>query len=1019
MNIAAWSIRRPVPVLLLFAVLTLAGLWSWRQLHTQYIPDLALPSVQIRLGQPGASPARLEMEVARPVEDAVFALQGVQHVETRITDGEVMIDASFSLDKPAAAALIEVKDAVDRLRGTLPADLDPPAVSTDVAFDDPVLTYAVTSPAMDERELAWFVDDTVARVLRAAKGVGRVERLGGLDREVRVDVDPVQLAAVGLTVPDVAHALRAQQLDVAGGQASVGAQDQTLRVALVARQASDLRALPLPRPDGGALRLDQFARVADAAAPRTRAARLDGHVAVGFHVYRAFGQDELALQADVQRILESLSSAGRPVRFTPVVDKVTYTRAQYRGSMDMLLEGAVLAILVVAWFLRDWRATLVSAAALPLSIIPVFAAMHALGFTLNTLTLLALALVVGILVDDAIVEIENIVRHVHEGKPVREAAVDAVQEIALAVVATTLTLVAVFVPTSMMNSVPGQFFREFGWTAAVAVLCSLLVARLLTPLMAIHLLAAPHAAEPPVSRAMTRYLALVRWCIAHRGATLALALAFFAGSLALVPLLPTGLLPAVDQGHVTVEVELAPGSAIDETLARGEAARGVIGGIEGVQAVLVTAGGSEARRGRLFVALEPAAERRPQAEIEAAITAALAALPGARFRLGGGQDDRDLELILAGNDSQALLRSATQLERELRALPSLTHVKSTASLERPALVIRPDAARAAELGVSSQAIADTLRIATAGDRPAALPKLGLETRELPIVVRVPEAVRQDLDALRALRVPSRHGPLPLSAVASVDLESGPAEIERHDRQRFIQLTASLGSTSLGAAAAQARALPAARQLPDGVVLIDAGNAENMNELLDGFAFAMVAGLLCVYCLLAVLFSSFVLPLTILSALPLSLGGAFVALLATGGQLNIPSLIGLVMLMGLAAKNSILLVEYAEANRHGRGMAPREAIVDACRKRVRPIVMTTLAMSAGMLPIALGVGADAAFRQPMALAVIGGLFTSTALSLLVVPVVYLAVVSGAGWKAGPFAGGESPAPRPGAAPVRGR
>lgn len=992
MNVAAWSVRRPVPVLLLFAVLTLAGLWSWRQLHTQYIPDIALPSVRIHLNQPGASPARLEVEVARPVEDAVYALQGLQHVETRITDGEVVIEASFSLDKPAAAALIEVKDAVDRLRATLPADLDPPAISTDVAFDDPVLTYAVTSSSMDERELAWFVDDTVSRALRTAKGVGRVERMGGVDREVQVDVDPVQLAAVGLTVPDVARTLRAQQLDVAGGQGRVSGQDQALRVALAARQASDLAALPLPRADGGALRLDQVARVTDAAAPRTRAARLDGRVAVAFHVYRALGEDELALQADVRRILEQLASAGRPVRFTPVVDKVAYTREQYRGSMDMLLEGAGLAVLVVAWFLRDWRATLVSAAALPLSIIPVFAAMHMLGFTLNTLTLLALALVVGILVDDAIVEIENIVRHVRDGKSVRDAAVDAVQEIALAVVATTLTLVAVFVPTSMMNNVPGQFFREFGWTAAVAVLCSLLVARLLTPLMAIHLLAAPQAAGPSVSRGVDRYLRIVHWCIAHRAATLALALAFFAGSLALVPLIPTGLLPAVDQGHVSVEAELAPGTGIDDTLARAEVARRAIVGIDGVRAVLVTAGGDDARRARLFIALEAAADRPAQAEIETSLMTALSAVPGARFRLGGGQDDRDLELILASQDGDALRRSALQLERELRALPSLSHVQSTASLERPTLVVRSDEARAAELGVSGRAIADTLRVATSGARRADLPQLGLETREVPIVVRLPEAARQSLDSLRALSVPSRHGPVPLAAVASVAMESGPAEIERYDRQRFIRLTASLGPTSLGEAAAQARALPAARQLPEGVVLIDAGNAENMNELLDGFAFAMVAGLLCVYCLLAVLFSSFVLPITILSALPLSLGGAFVALLATDGQLNIPSLIGLVMLMGLAAKNSILLVEYAEANRHGRGMAAAEAIIDACRTRVRPIVMTTLAMSAGMLPIALGFGADAAFRQPMAVAVIGGLFTSTALSLLVVPVVYLAVVS---------------------------
>lgn len=994
MNVAAWSIRRPVPVLLLFAVLTLAGLWSWSQLHTQYIPDLALPSVNVRLAQSGASATRLEAEVARKVEDAVSALQGVKHVETRITDGEVSMDISFVLGKPVGETLIEVKDALDRIRSTLPADLEPPAVSSDVAFDDPVLTYALTSKGMAEGELSWYVDDTVTRALMALPGVGRIERIGGVNREVLVEVNPAQLNALGVTATDVAHALRSQQLEVSGGESRVGGNQQALRVIASARHASDLMALPLPLPDGRQLRLDQVARVVDAAAPRTQAARLDGQLAVGFHVYRAVGQDEIALQEGVHAALAGLARSGvQPVAFERIADKVDYTREQYKGSMNMLLEGAVLAVLVVWWFLRDWRATLVAALALPLSIVPVFAAMHGLGFTLNTLTLLALALVVGILVDDAIVEIENIVRHVRQGKPVRVAAAEAVQEIALAVVATTLTLVAVFVPTSMMNSVPGLFFREFGWTAAIAVLFSLLVARLLTPLLAVHLLSAHGMPEHKPSRAMDAYMATVRWCIGHRAGTVVLALAFFAGSLALVPLIPTGLLPASDQGQVTVELELGPGSSVEETLAVAESARHLVGTVAGVRSVLTAAGlGGDSRRAQVMVALAPAGERATQREIEADIARALQDLPGARVSIGGGQDDKTVELILAGNDNAALVRAAARLERELRGVPGLANMQSTASLERPEIVVRPDLARAAELGVSSHAIGETLRIATQGDRDAALPRLALETREIPIVVRVPDAVRQDLDALRALRVPARHGPVPVSSVASVDFESSPVQIERFDRQRFVKLTASLGSSSLGTAVEAARALPAARELPDGVKLMNAGNAEDMNDLISGFVFAMVAGLVCVYCVLALLFSNFLQPVTILSALPLSVGGAFLALLASGGQLNIPSLIGLVLLMGLATKNSILLVEYAMAQQRTRGLSAVDAIMDACHTRARPIVMTTLAMSTGMLPIALGLGADASFRQPMALAVIGGLFTSTALSLLVVPVAFLLVVA---------------------------
>lgn len=999
MNVASWSMRRPVPVLLLFTLLCLIGLWSWGQLRTQYIPDIALPAIKVQLTQAGATPARLEAEVARKVEDVLAGLQGIKHLETRVTEGEVNIEAVFELGKPAAAALIEVKDAVDRIRGTLPQELDPPAVSSDVVFDTPVLSYAVTSEQLDEAALSWYVDDTVTRALMSVAGVGRVERLGGLDREVQVELDPARLDAHGLTVAEVAGALKAQHLDVSGGQGALGEGQQAMRLAASSGLASELRAVILPMNGGPPLRLDQVARVRDGSATRTQAALLNGRPALAFHVFRAPGQDELALQEGVQEALAMLVVDSPGTQFTPLADTVAYTREQYRGSMDMLVEGAVLAVLVVWWFLRDWRATLVAASALPLSIIPVFAAMHWLGFTLNTLTLLALAVVVGILVDDAIVEIENIVKHARMGKPVRQAAVDAVQEIALAVVATTLTLVVVFVPTAMMNSVPGQFFREFGWTAAIAVLFSLAVARLLTPLMAVHLLSDHHAASPAESRWMRRYLQATRWCIAHPVSTSLLALGFFAASLALIPAIPTGLLPATDQGAITVELELAPGSSVVQTLELTEAARLRLQGIDGIREVLSVAGdGSSdgARRGRLMLALAPADQRPGQAEVEARVSRALTDLPGARVRIGGGQDDRELEIILASNDGAALSRSAMQLERELRALPQLTNVQSTASLERPEIIVRPDALRAAELGVSNQAIAETLRIATVGGRDAALPKLDLGTREVPIVVRMTDATREDMEALGALRVPARAGPVPLASVASVTLSSGPAQIERYDRQRFVKLTASLGSTALGDALAAARALPAARNLPDGVQLLDTGNAESMNELVDGFSFALLAGLVCVYCVLVLLFSDFVQPLTILSALPLSLGGAFVALLLTGGQLNIPSLIGLVMLMGLASKNSILLVEHAMTAMRTHAVAPVEAILEACRDRARPIVMTSLAMTAGMLPIALGWSADASFRQSMAIAVIGGLFTSTALSLLVVPVVFLGVLRGQAW-----------------------
>ena len=993
MNFATWSLRNPKPAILLFALLCLAGLYGLVQLHVQYVPDLQLPTVNIELSQAGAAPAQLETDVARKVEDALSNLQGIKHIETTIVDGAVRVGVKYEIGKNRSDALIEVKDAVDRIRAQLPAALDPPRVSAPFAFDDPVLTYAVSSHRLDESALSWFVDETIAKTLSGLKGVGRVKRIGGSNREVRVEVDPTQMAALGVTTSDVSQALRSTQQQSSGGHGQVGAGEQAMRVLATVRQAQDLRDLPIVLPDGRSVRLDQVATVRDTDADRTEAALLDGHPVVGFSIYRALGQDELALEAGVRKSLSDLTVANPGLVITTVANKVDYTHEQYRGSMDMLFEGAALAVLVVWWFLRDWRATLVAASALPLSIIPVFAAMHWLGFSLNTLTLLALAAVVGILVDDAIVEIENIVRHVQSGKPVREATADAVNEIGLAVIATTLTLAAVFVPTSMMNSVPGLFFREFGWTAALAVLASLLVARLLTPMMAARWLR-PHLDRDIVeARTMTYYLRAVRWCLDHRTTTLVAALLFFVGSIALVPFLSTGLLPSADTGYINVGVELPPGSSLADTLAATEISRAAVITVPGIAHVLATVGqgnrdaAGDVRRGSLTVVLAPHDQRGKKSSIESEVRRALVRVPGARFSFSSGNDDESLEMILASDNDNALAESATALERDLRSIPGLANVATSASLERPEIVVRPDAARAAQLGVSAEAMGEAVRIATSGDFDARLSKLQLDARQIPVSVRISEEPRGDLQALGNLRIPGRGVLVPISSVASLSLESGPAQIERFDRRRYIRVTASLGAMPLGDASAAARALPAAQHLPPGVTLSDSGNAENMKALLSGFGIAMAAGVLCVYCVLVLLFRDFVQPLTILSALPLSLGGAFVALLVTRGQLNIPSLIGMVMLMGVVTKNSILLVEYALAAMRDRGLNRRQALLDACHKRARPILMTTVAMTSGLLPIALGLGADASFRQPMAIAVIGGLITSTGLSLLVVPVVF--------------------------------
>lgn len=997
MNLATWSIRNPIPSVLLFMLLAFAGLWGFARLPVQDLPDLDLPAVTITLIQPGAAPAQLETEVARKVEDALATLNGLRHIRTSITDGLVSIQAEFVLEKPLSDALIETKNAVDRVRSDLPADLQPPTVAAATFAGGPILTYAVASSRMDEEALSWFVDDVLAKAVLGVPGVDRIERVGGVQREIRVEVDPVRLAALGVTAADLSRALREVQQESSGGRSQLGGAEQSIRTVALAAEASDLAALPIALPGGRHVRLDQVATVQDAAADRTQAALLDGRPAIGFHIYRARGHDETRIAEGVAAALARLSAADPALEFELVSSSVAYTLEQFQGSMAMLYEGALLAIFVVFLFLRDWRATLIAAAALPLSILPAFAAMYWLGYSLNTLTLLALAVTVGILVDDAIVEIENIERHRRMGKPVLVAVKDAVTEIALAVIATTMTLVVVFLPTALMGGAPGLLFRQFGWTAVIAVFASLLVARLLTPVMAAYLLKGQEPKKDSEGRIMSWYLGAVRWCLSHRKTTATSAIAFLVGSLALVPLIPTGFIPPTDSDFTMVSVELPPGSSLERTLSVAEQAREALTGVDGVRSVFTTVGqpqggdggvqAGEVRRALLTLIFPPRGERPRQAEIEAEVRRKLEAVPGARFAMGGSDPGNTLQLILASDDNRALKATAQAMERELRGVLGLSNIRTTASLERPEIVVRPDLQRAAEQGVTAAAIGEVLRIATSGDFDTNVARLNLDNRQVYIRLRLGDDLRKELDTIADMRLSGREGPIPLSSVASVSLSSGPSQIDRYDRRRYVTVQADLAGMPLGDALAAVAALPSVRGMPSNVELIEAGDAELAAELAAGFGMALVVGVLCIFCVLVLLFKDFLQPITILSAIPLSVGGAFLALLLARSELGVPAMIGLVMLMGIVTKNSILLVEYAVVGITERGLTVRDALIDACHKRARPIVMTTVAMIAGMLPIALGLGADASFRQPMAIAVIGGLISSTALSLLVVPVAF--------------------------------
>ncbi|MGH8210727.1 MAG: efflux RND transporter permease subunit, partial [Steroidobacteraceae bacterium] len=928
-------------------------------------------------------------------EDALATLSGLKHLRTTITDGQVAIVAEFVLEKNLEAALVETKNAVDGVRSDLPTDLLPPTVSALNVGKDAILVYAVASRRMNEAALSWFVDDTVAKTVLGVPGVGRFERVGGVQREVRIEVDPVRLTALRVSAADISRALREVQQETSGGRGQLGEREQALRTIATVREAGDLAALPLALPTGREVRLDQVARVYDTVAERTQAAQLDGKPVVGFKIYRARGSDETRIAAGVTQALARLAKADPSLAFTPVSTTVGYTREQYSGSMHMLYEGALLAVVVVWAFLRNWRAALIAATALPLSILPAFAAMAWLGDSLNTLTLLALAVIVGILVDDAIVEVENIERHAQMGKPILQAAEEAVIEIALAVVATTMSLVVVFLPTALMSGIPGLFFKQFGWTAVIAVLASLLVARLLTPVLAAYLLKSQPAQSRPDGRVMRTYLRMLGWCLGHRKTAATGAAVFLVASIALVPLIPVGFIPAADQGYTTISIELPTGSSLQSTLAVAGAARRALRDIAGIESVFTTVGdpqqvgesvsqAGEVRKGSLILTFTARDHRPSQAAIEALVSERLKRVPGARFSLGDGPQ---MELILASDNAPALKATAQALERGVREIAGLSNITSTATLERPEIMVRPDARRAAERGVTTQAIGDAVRIATSGDFDAQVARLNLDNRQIYIRVRLADTARQNIDSIGAIRVSGRDGLVPLSSIATLSVESGPAQIDRYDRRRYVTVKADLGGTPIGSALTAASNLAVVKAMPSSVQLIESGDAEIATETAAGLGTAVLAGVLCVYCVLVLLFRDFLQPITILCAIPLSVGGAFLALLVVHSQLDIPSSIGLVMLIGIVTKNSILLVEYAIVGMRERHLSRYDALIDACHKRARPIVMTTVAMIAGMLPIVLGLGGDASFRQPMAIAVIGGLITSTALSLLVVPVAY--------------------------------
>lgn len=1033
MNFSAWSIRNPVAPLLAFVLLVVLGWVSFLNLPITRFPNIDVPLVAVRVAQPGAAPAEMETQVTKEIEDALAGISGVKRVISTVTDGVSTTAAEFNMDVPTDKAVQDVKDAIDQIRGDLPGDIDAPIVTRIDVEGQAILTFAVSAPDLTMEEISWFADDTIKRALQGKPGVGRIDRYGGADREIRIELDPVKLDSWGVTAQAVSQQLRSTNTDLGGGRSELGTGEQAIRTLGNAGTVESLRQTTIAVPGGRHVRLEDLGEIKDTYEELRSFSRFNSEQVVTFSVFRAKGASEVSVAETVNATLDTLREKHPTVAITKVDDTVFYTYGNYEAALHTLLEGALLAVLVVFAFLRNWRATLITAVALPLSVIPTFWVMDMMGFSLNLVSFLALTLATGILVDDAIVEIENIARHIRMGKTPYRAAIEAADEIGLAVIATTFTIVAVFVPVSFMPGIPGQYFEQFGLTVAISVLFSLLVARLITPMMAAYLMqpkdAAGHGKEEVDGWFMRNYLRVVRVTTAgrflfipSRYLTMISAIGVLIVSVYFMMQVPGAFMPPEDVSRVSVSVELPPGSTLEETDRTTQAMTRAIENIEGIESVFVLGGASptgdlDVRLASMTVVLEKLDHRllyklstiansipyletvlpdmestgrtNPQNVIEAEIFRRLQAIPDVRTFKLNDRGERDISFSVLSENEVDLNEAVRRLEEALAGEPLLANVASEGALPRPELQVTPRLNEAARLGITTAQIAAVLRVATIGDIDSQLAKLSIDNRLIPVRVRLNDAARTDISRIAALRIATNTGAsVPLASVADIAIAEGPSMVDRLNRERRATIGANLPvGVALGTATARFNDIVATVELPPSVRIAEAGDAEVQAELMTSFVNAMIMGLLLVLTVLILLFGSVIQPFTILLSLPLAIGGVAAALILTNSALSMPVLIGMLMLMGIVTKNAILLIDFAIEMR-ARGMDRFKAVIEAGHKRAQPIVMTSIAMSAGMLPSALGVGEGGAFRAPMATAVIGGIIVSTVLSLIVVPAFFL-------------------------------
>ncbi len=1121
-NISAWSIRNPVIPLVAFTALLLAGLLAFARMDVVNNPDIEFPAVNVSISQPGAAPTEIENQITQRVESAVRSINGVSSINSTAREGNSNTFIEFEIGTDPNDAVAEVKNAVDQIRGSLPDGIIEPRVTKEEISGGFLAIYAVEADDMTIEGLSWFIDDTAAKQLLGIEGMAEVNRFGGVDREIEVILDLPKMQALGVTASQINGVLRQSNIDAAGGATEVGGTKQSVRVLGNSDDAYALSQRKIQLGGGRTIKLADVATVRDGYSERTSISKVRDKEVVNFAMSRAKGASDVTVYEEALEKIEQIEAENPGVKFIPLFNTVKYTKDQYESAMAAMIEGAILAVVVVFFFLRDWRATAISAVAIPLSAIPTFWFMDLLGFNLNQLSLLALALVAGVLVDDAIVEIENIVRHMRMGKSAYQASIDAADEIGLPVVATSFCIVAVFFPVGAMPGISGQFFKNFGFTVVVAVLMSLAVARMITPMLAAYFLKAHGQAAHGEGAMMDRYMKILGWSL-NRGKMYAarqgidgprrrwlyilsllltvigalaisavvafsvsgmiggldltnriagpgegtmttivsrivgifqLAISLGLGFLAILALfallrfvtglfgshmrqawtylyarfldhriwmlgigyfsllltvllfgiVPAQFQPVVDDENSRVEIEMVPGTTLETTERVADQVAAILYEQQEVERAL-----ERVREGQatIYITLRPD-RARTSVEFERALAPTLAQIPDARVRFasqsGGFGSGRDMTVMLAGSDPELLNETAATLVEQMKGIDSLVAPRISADINRPELIIEPREDLAAELGVTTVALSQTIRIATMGEIEQNAAKFSLSDRQIPIRVKLPEQSRENLETIKNLPVQTASGgSVPLSRVANISFGSGPTTIQRYNQNRRVLVGADLGQGVIkGEAQKEIDALPILQDLPQGVIRDVVGEDQWQQEMLTSLMIAILAGFLLVFAVLVLLYKRIISPLVNMTSLLLAPLGGILLVWLVGQPQSMPVYIGILLLLGIVSKNSILLIDFA-IEEMDRGTRKLHALMDAGHKRAQPIVMTTVAMTAGMIPTAmsgvLGSG-DGAWRAPMGSVVIGGLILSTLLTLLIVPAGF-SLADGFEKRAGPW------------------